>query len=248
MIAQAEPAEGLVLTVAASGFLALAWLLGRQLAGRPVLSRHPGPFAAVEPRTLLWAALTVFFAYQVLGWYARGRSPAVGAVVIALALGLGYLVHATLLRRLLRPSGSASRRAAQGLLVFWASLPVVLGLLYVLQLLGQEGQQEDVGRLVGREAGWEVLAAFAVIVAPVVEEIIFRGLLYPALRRIRGPRFALVVTSVLFGLIHWPPVVWAPLAVLGVFLGWLVDSTGSLLPCIVAHMAFNGLMVAQILL
>ena len=47
---------------------------------------------------------------------------------------------------------------------------------------------------------------------------------------------------------HWePPQVWAPLAVFGVFLAYLVEVTGSLAAPIAAHVAFNALTVGQLL-
>jgi hypothetical protein len=47
-----------------------------------------------------------------------------------------------------------------------------------------------------------LMSAFGVFIAPFAEEVLFRGLLFPALTRRVGALFSLVVTSVLFGTIH----------------------------------------------
>jgi membrane protease YdiL (CAAX protease family) len=107
-----------------------------------------------------------------------------------------------------------------------------------------------VRRIEAQGEGWVGIALLAVVVAPLLEEIVFRGLLYPALRHLWaarrwGMRAAVAVTAAVFGLIH-PPAVWAPMAVFGVFLAFLAESAGTVWPCVLAHAAFNGLTVAQI--
>jgi membrane protease YdiL (CAAX protease family) len=47
-----------------------------------------------------------------------------------------------------------------------------------------------------------LMSLFGVFIAPFVEEVLFRGLLFPALARRSGAVFSLAVTSVLFGAIH----------------------------------------------
>jgi len=47
-----------------------------------------------------------------------------------------------------------------------------------------------------------LLSVFGVLIAPFVEEVLFRGLLFPALTRRAGPLFSLVMTSLLFGAVH----------------------------------------------
>jgi uncharacterized protein len=83
---------------------------------------------------------------------------------------------------------------------------------------------------------------FAVIAvtAPIVEEIVFRGYLFGALTRWKGPWPAAVVTGVLFGAAHvavHPPEVLLTLSVMGFALCLVFWFTGSLLPCIALHAA-----------
>jgi membrane protease YdiL (CAAX protease family) len=234
-------AEVLGLVAFVGGVGAMLYLAARHALGRPVLSPHPSPFADADPTGVLLLAAASFVGYQ--AFLALG-----GPWGAALALVAAAAVYRRFLARLLRPRGGAAWRAGVGLLVVWAALPLVFGLHHALQAMGFVDLQEEVKQLLGREPGWWIMALLAVVVAPVVEEGIFRGLLYPAVRRMAGRFVAVVATSALFGIAHLPPAVWAPLAVLGVFLAWLVETTGSLLPCVVAHAAFNGLTVVQALL
>ncbi len=86
----------------------------------------------------------------------------------------------------------------------------------------------------------------AVLVAPVLEEIIYRGLVQTVLvgllgRSNRWP--PVLLTSVLFALIHTGSVAWQTLPalfLLALVLGWLYERTGSLVPSILVHVGFNG--------
>jgi membrane protease YdiL (CAAX protease family) len=238
------------LTLAGSGAAVLVYLVWRHLDGRPLLGRHPAPFGEVDAGPLLLLWLGVLVLYQVGTGLAvgSGLGLAGGAAGIVLALAATGLAYKHVVRPLLRPRGSPAQRTGWGLLVLWAALPIMTGIFWVLQSLGLPSTQPQVELIRQREPGWVAMVLFAVVVAPLAEEIGFRGMLYPALRRLGGPYFALVATAVLFGVVHWPPTTWAPLAVFGVFLAYLVEATGSVLPCIAAHVVFNAITVLQLLL
>jgi membrane protease YdiL (CAAX protease family) len=248
VIAQADAEFSLsVFLVAISGIVVLVLLAVGELRGRTLFPRHEKPFATVDPAALFLIAIALFLLYQVGAYLLLVKDlPRAG---ILLGLGGAATAYGFVVRRTLRPRDGPPRQIAQGLLVFWISLPLVYGLSMLLANLGRGGEQEMVVWLRERREGWSWLAVYAVAVAPVCEELGFRGLLYPALRRLGGPRAALITTSVLFGLIHLEqPAAVPPLMVFGAFLAYLVEATGSVLPCIVAHMAFNGLTVGEILL
>lgn len=87
-------------------------------------------------------------------------------------------------------------------------------------------------------------ALFAVLVPPVVEESIFRGVLLPALERTYGRFWAIALSAVAFGLVHsstygldWHPIVLS--SVTGLLLGALRVYSGSLWPAIAGHSAMN---------
>ncbi len=86
---------------------------------------------------------------------------------------------------------------------------------------------------------WALL--LGAVVAPVAEEVFFRGFLYAGLRGRWGLGWGLAVSALIFGLAHLMPGVLVPIALLGVVLAWLYEVTGSLWPSILLHMAINGL-------
>jgi|SRR5271154_6742402 len=83
------------------------------------------------------------------------------------------------------------------------------------------------------------LIVFAIVIAPVAEETLFRGILYPAIRRLGFPRVALWGTSLLFALIHYNLTAFLPLTLLAAALALLYEKTNNLLSCIIAHSLFN---------
>jgi membrane protease YdiL (CAAX protease family) len=86
------------------------------------------------------------------------------------------------------------------------------------------------------------------VAAPIVEEITFRGYLFPALTRWKGPWIGALVCGVVFGLAHFavhPPELLPMMAVFGVFACMLFWFTGSLLPCIALHAMNNALVVGR---
>ena len=87
-------------------------------------------------------------------------------------------------------------------------------------------------------------AALTCVVAPICEEILFRGYIFTALRNWRGTLTAAVITGLLFGGVHAgsaPALDLVPLAALGFGLCLLYRRTGSLYPCFVAHSLNNSL-------
>ena len=97
-------------------------------------------------------------------------------------------------------------------------------------------------------AGQLLMVAFAVVIAPVAEEILFRGVLYPTVRQAGYPRLAWWGTAVLFGAIHGNAGVFLPLTALAWVLTWLYNRTDNLLAPITAHAVFNSCNVVLLLL
>jgi membrane protease YdiL (CAAX protease family) len=91
-----------------------------------------------------------------------------------------------------------------------------------------------------------VLAFLAVFTAPLVEEVIYRGIMYPALHRAIGTLWSVAIVSILFAGVHVFQyfnnlAVVSVIAVLSVTLTLVRSRTRSLLPCFVIHLVFNGL-------
>jgi len=85
------------------------------------------------------------------------------------------------------------------------------------------------------------MALIASFLAPLAEEVAFRGYLLSALRTHLRPGAAIAASSVLFAAMHLDPVRFPAVLFLGAFLGWLAWRSGSLWPGVAAHAANNGL-------
>ena len=83
-------------------------------------------------------------------------------------------------------------------------------------------------------------AVAAIVLAPVGEEILFRGLLYRTIRDSGWPRAALILSSVTFGFIHFNPMALVPLSYFALLLALLYEKSGSLLAPMAAHASFNA--------
>lgn len=90
--------------------------------------------------------------------------------------------------------------------------------------------------------------ASVVVIAPVVEELLFRGAIIRHLRN-QGytPWKSIAVSALLFGLIHVNPAQVPFAALMGLVLGWVAVSTRSLLSAIIGHMLNNALGVIEIM-
>jgi membrane protease YdiL (CAAX protease family) len=83
------------------------------------------------------------------------------------------------------------------------------------------------------------MAALAVFLAPLAEEVFFRGLLYPTIKQLGFPKIALWTTSLLFAGMHFNLPSFVPLTAFSLLLIWLYEKTNSLWACITAHSVFN---------
>lgn len=103
-------------------------------------------------------------------------------------------------------------------------------------------------RLFTSPAAAYAIAAFAVLVAPFMEELTFRGVLFSIFERQVGPHFAIVSTAVLFAALHIPEY-WGAwnhvflIFLVGVVFSWARGQTGSLVPSVILHLAYNASMM-----
>lgn len=93
-----------------------------------------------------------------------------------------------------------------------------------------------------------LLALMAVILAPIFEELFFRGFLQPLFSRTFGAAAGILITAALFGGLHAPEYSWAwqyafCVSLAGVVFGYLRYRTNSIIPCTVMHGCFNALSV-----
>ncbi len=91
-----------------------------------------------------------------------------------------------------------------------------------------------------------VVAFLATFTAPLVEEVVYRGVLYSAIQRSIGVIGAISIVTALFALVHVPQYWGSPgtiilICLLSLVLTLVRVSTGNLLPCIILHTIFNGI-------
>lgn len=142
---------------------------------------------------------------------------------------------------------SAPRAAGAAMAAFLVLLPltgvVAVWTLHALSAVGVAPAQHPVldalrGPLPATTIATLLFAA--VVAAPLIEELVFRGVFYDALAP-AGAVQAAWVSSVLFGLIHlFAPHSAPALICMGLVLCALREATGRVWPCMLAHAAFNA--------
>ncbi len=85
-----------------------------------------------------------------------------------------------------------------------------------------------------------LLVIAAVVLAPIVEELIFRGCLYRFLKSQTTLLPAQIASGLLFSIIHWNLLSFLPLVLVGIFLARVYEKTGSILVAIWFHAFFNA--------
>jgi membrane protease YdiL (CAAX protease family) len=113
-------------------------------------------------------------------------------------------------------------------------------------------KQEDIGKELGVCNPGIAIAIAAVlsvvVLAPVAEELFFRGFFFAGLRSRWSLWPSALLSGAVFGLVHAPtgPTAAIPLAGLGVGLAWLYNKTGSIYPCMLAHFLNNALAISVV--
>jgi hypothetical protein len=138
---------------------------------------------------------------------------------------------------------------------FWRSVLTALVLLgvasLVAQLIGVNRTPFD-EMLESSTAALFTTAFLATATAPLVEELVYRGMLYPALRRAAGAAFAVAAVTFLFSLVHvWQyqtsPGTIAAIVLLSLALTIVRAASGRVLPGIIIHLVFNGVQVVWLI-
>lgn len=143
------------------------------------------------------------------------------------------------------------KAALTGLLWLLATYPLILCAQWFIQTVFGEsdGSQEIVRYFLEHPDPRHRVAVIlmAVIVAPVAEEIIFRGYFYGVIRRFGGRIPAVLTSSLLFAAIHVHLPSMLGLGLLAVILCLLYERTGSLWATMTMHAAFNATTIAALI-
>ncbi len=195
------------------------------------------------------------FALRSAVWPSVIADPELGMVLegamfqIGLLAGAG-LAFATVCRRVAPPTTVVPRTEESvlraGALTFLAAMPVVtainLGWQGLLSLANVEAPPQDlVFLMVDAESPLTraVLIGFAVVVAPLAEEIVFRAGLFRFLRT-RVPRaVAYLAPAVIFGALHGSLAAFVPLTALALVFAYAYERSGRIAVPIIAHSLFN---------
>jgi len=270
-----DPEVWPILVLGAYALPLLVWQAARGVYSRHAFDRAPGRDGAMGPMDLaiglgLWLVGTSAAASLALAIAGEAKQP--GAVLArSLAVQAGMLLSlAYVLVRArmvvvggIRGWGFAGRvgpTAGRALLTTLFLLPATLLTLSIVAWLSkQAGYEPDpiahelLHVMLGAERPGIVIGFVisAVVIAPIVEETLFRGLVQTALLQwgIVANRWAvIIIASVLFTAIHLQlePVALPGLFVLSLGLGYVYERTGSIWSSILVHSVFNAMNVALV--
>lgn len=200
--------------------------------------------------TLLVAGALAAVAYQALPHWPDILRMAL-PTEIALGLAVVWAVRRSDLgwRRALAWRRLEARHLPPLLLVLVGSLTVFSELYVVIQKIAPvpEPFEEALADLLELSGPVDAVATIgvAVLLAPLLEEALFRGAILQGFARRYGPRQATLWTAVFFALFHfYNPWQVFPTFFLGLVLAWLVLTTRSLMAAVAVHAAFNAASLA----
>ncbi len=122
----------------------------------------------------------------------------------------------------------------------------------IASLIPMPTERPPLEELLGDPAALLLLAVFGVTLVPAVEELLFRGFFYAALDRMHGAAAAILVTSVVFSMIHGPQYGWhwqnlLLLFYVGSVFALVRAQTGSVVPAAFVHAGYNGTLLFGVL-
>jgi ABC-2 type transport system permease protein len=210
--------------------------------------------------TLAFLALQAFFAFSLpshglgtglhllISFVASGFVVAVASLYLLRRAGIADL-HATLgIARAIEGARAAWKCVCLGVVA--GGLVSLLGLAYV----GYIASQEKLRKLLEPPEGLELLAQerlpfalVAIVAAPLVEEFLFRGMVFRGMQRSIGTGWAVLGSAAVFAAVH-PPIAALPVFVLGVVAALVFQRGGRLWGAIACHMTYNAIVVGMSLL
>lgn len=171
----------------------------------------------------------------------------VGAIVMVLGSGVIFtfvMHHKSLTYRELFHSSSTSASAMAMILMPAIVLTVPATILVVTTLIDVAlwafpMSEWEAAMFESMESGSLAMVLYGCLIAPVLEEMLFRGIILRSFLRQYAKWTAILMSAVLFGLAHMNLYQFIVGLMLGMYLGWLYERTRSLLPCIGLHVVYN---------
>jgi membrane protease YdiL (CAAX protease family) len=120
------------------------------------------------------------------------------------------------------------------------ALLISLGISSFFKMAPEENPLLNVFSIEGRPWLLFYFVLCICIIGPIVEELFFRGFLYPALRKKVGSILSIFLSAALFSLLHMTFVGFLPIFFLGILLAYIYEKSGSLLPSITIHIIHNS--------
>lgn len=147
-----------------------------------------------------------------------------------------------------------SSNIRQGIKYYLITLPFIMLAGFIVNLISSYYNMapdvQDVVKWVLEEKSLFIiicLVFFGIIVAPILEEILFRGFLQSALKNTFGSRYALVISASLFAAVHMDLFAFLQIFILGILLGYLYEKTQTLAASIIVHILHNSLTLVFLL-
>jgi membrane protease YdiL (CAAX protease family) len=267
-----SPAEAVVAFVCLVGAFLFARWVSSTSGGRTALLNTPPrrnnmplylPFIPVGFYVVLRGAVKLFIENALPDLYAWEEvflGTVFGCVCALLAIGgIIAVAQTTFARRLkgfgLQPRtvGSDLTAAIVSLVCIWPIITIVVFLtILLIQILGVRGPQIERHEMLKMLLLYRQLPVrlsmitFAVLIAPVFEEMLFRGLFQTLIRRfVPSVWISIFISSVIFATAHQNFTHWPVLFVLALCLGYSYEKSGSLFRPIFIHALFNATNVAS---
>jgi membrane protease YdiL (CAAX protease family) len=253
-----------LLFLAAAGWRAVAGE-SKSLADPPPIPVGKVPVWFYQPSDLLGVGMIagLFYALVMLGELFGGSkgTPSISAEGLLVSIGFQFFTAAiayVIVMRRVNPVawlGLAWKEwpfviliAPVSVVSMWALFAGLQfsGYMDLMDKLGVEKVQDTV-LILQREKDpllLGLMAFAAVIVAPLCEEVVFRGYLYPATKRFAGPWVAALCSALVFSAVHGSIAALFPLFIFGLVLVAIYEFTGSIWAPIGVHFLFNGATVA----
>lgn len=142
-----------------------------------------------------------------------------------------------------------------GITGYIATVPLLIAALvaitFLIKITGYVPEQQPVVELFFKEKNTAFLiysGIFASVVGPIIEELFFRGFMYPAFKKYIGVFWSMVITAAIFASLHTNVVGFVPIMILGILLAYLYEKTGTLVAPAAVHMIHNLSMVFLVFL